>query len=331
MDAASARRAAPAAIRTTLDLYLNRFVEQCLRQQIDCLHSRHVGNAAAVVLDNRSGGVWALVGSEDYSAARSGQVNGAWAPRSAGSTFKPFTYAIAFEQGATAASIVADVPTDFTTATGLFSPVNYDHRCHGPMRYRLALANSLNIAAVKVLASIGGPGALQERLQACGLTTLTRAPEHYGLGLTIGNAEARLLELANAYATLARLGEFRPYRLVEQLEVGSAPGQSCARRVFDPGASFLIADILSDNDARTLAFGAESNLRFDFPVACKTGTSSDFRDNWAFGYTPEFTVGVWVGNFDGSPMARNLGSHRRGPDPARHFRTPSPEVWDDVV
>ncbi len=292
----SPSQTAAAAIRTTLDLALNRFTEQAVRQQVGRLSDQHVGNGAAVVLDNQSGGVLALVGSEDYLAPRSGQVNGAWAPRSAGSTFKPFTYLMAFEQGATPASIVADVPTEFATATGLFAPVNYDRRCHGPMRYRLALANSLNIAAVKVLASIGGPAVLQQRLQACGLTTLTQAPEHYGLGLTIGNAEARLLELANAFACLARLGEFRPYVLVPP-ECSRAPS-----RVFDAAASFLIADMLSDNTARALAFGVDSNLRFDFPVACKTGTSSDFRDNWAFGYTPEFTVGVWVGNADGSPM-----------------------------
>ena len=285
----------PTGIRTTLDLELSRFTEQVVRRQIARLSAQHVGDGAAVIIDNATGGVLALAGSQDYFSPHSGQVNAAWAPRSAGSTFKPFTYLIALERGATPASIVADVPTEFATATGLFAPVNYDHRCHGPMRYRLALANSLNIAAVKVLASIGGPSVLQRRLQECGLTTLTATPEHYGLGLTIGNAEARLLELANAYACLARLGEYRPYALAQ--EPAAAP-----RRAFDATDCFLVADILSDNSARALAFGAESNLRFDFPVACKTGTSSDFRDNWAFGYTPEFTVGVWAGNADGSPM-----------------------------
>jgi len=224
------------------------------------------------------------------------------------------------------------------------------------MRYRMALANSLNISAVKVLASIGGPAPLQELLQQCGLSTLERPAEHYGLGLTIGNAEARLLELANAYACLARLGQYKPYRLARDLanargssgqarnshtcvaadvsrrhlgstqnaptDVGgytlSVNGAECARcglrfhsptgrQVADPAAAHLIADILSDNDARASTFGAESPLRFDFPVACKTGTSSDFRDNWAFGFTPEFTVGVWVGNFDGAPMERVSG------------------------
>jgi penicillin-binding protein 1C len=296
------------AIKTTLDLDLNRFAERMVRQHLADLHEQQAHNASVVVIDNRSGDVLALVGSENYFAPASGQVNGAWAPRSAGSTLKPFTYLLAFERGATPASIVADVPTDFATSTGLFSPVNYNRRCYGPMRYRSALANSLNISAVKVLASIGGPHALQTRLQACGLTTLTRTAEDYGLGLTIGNAEARLLELANAYACLARLGEYRPYRLWSENE--ERHGEV---RVADCGVAYLIADILSDNDARTLAFGAETPLRFDFPVACKTGTSSDFRDNWAFGYTPEFTVGVWVGNFDGKPMEHVSGISGAGP------------------
>jgi penicillin-binding protein 1C len=197
----------------------------------------------------------------------------------------------------------------------VFAPVNYDRRCRGPVRYRLALASSLNIPAVRVLDSVGGPAILRDRLRACGLTTLDRGPEDYGLGLTIGNAEARLLELANAYACLARLGEYRPCRLTLDSGFGGQSSNVKAqgsrppegRRVFDAGAAWLIADILSDNAARAPAFGLDSPLRFEFPVACKTGTSSDFRDNWALGYTPEFTVGVWVGNFDGSPMERVAG------------------------
>jgi penicillin-binding protein 1C len=158
-----------------------------------------------------------------------------------------------------------------------------------------------------VLAAHGGPAALHERLRACGLTTLTHPAEYYGLGLTLGNAEARLLELANAYACLARLGEFKPYRLVRRRGFETQGAGSKGLQVWNAGAAFLVADILSDNAARTMAFGMESSLRFDFPVACKTGTSSDFRDNWAFGYTPEFTVGVWVGNSDGQPMERISG------------------------
>ena len=297
--------ASPPAIRTTLDLDLNHFVESALRLRLANLKAHHVSNGAVVVLDNRSGDVLALVGSEDYFSPAAGQVNGAWAPRSPGSAFKPFTYLLALERGATPATVVADVPTEFATATGLFAPVNYNRHCYGPLRYRLALANSLNISAVNVLASIGGPEPLQRLLQQCGLSTLDRAPEQYGLGLTIGNADARLLELANAYACLARLGEYRPCRLLASPDHGWH--QQNGARIADADAAYLIADILSDNDARTLAFGAESNLRFDFPVACKTGTSSDFRDNWAFGFTPEFTVGVWIGNADSSPMQNISG------------------------
>jgi penicillin-binding protein 1C len=312
-------------IRTTLDLPINLFAENVLRDRLARLTKQNVKNGALVVIENSTGHVLALVGSENYFAPESGQVNGAWAPRSAGSTFKPFTYLIALERGATPATVVADLPCEFTTPTGLFAPVNYNRQCYGPMRYRLALANSLNIPAVKVLQSLGGPAVLQTRLQQCGLTSLTHPPEHYGLGLTIGNAEARLLELANAYACLARLGEYRPLQLT-LADANLAKGKS----VFDADAAFLLADILSDNFARTLAFDLNSSLRFDFPVACKTGTSTDFRDNWAFGYTPEYTVGVWVGNFDGSPMQQVSGVTGAAPimhEVMVHLRTRFGTTW----
>ncbi len=304
---------ASGTLRTTLDLELNRFVERSLRHQLDALRAQNVRDGAVVVIENRTGDLLALVGSGNYFAGQAGQVNGAWAPRSAGSTLKPFTYLLAFELGATPASIVDDLPTEFATSTGVFTPENYNRRCYGPMPCRLALANSLNISAVKVLQSAGGAAALQQRLQSLGLTTLTKTPEHYGLGLTLGNAEVRLLELANAYAALARLDEFRPVRLLCDGSEGVGERESGARaaraRPLTPSndSAWLIADILSDNNARALAFGADSNLRFDFPVACKTGTSSDFRDNWAMGFTPEFTVGVWMGNFDGAPMREVSG------------------------
>ena len=299
---------APAKVVTTLDLELNRFVDGAVRDQLARLHTKNVHDAAAVVLDNTSGDVLALVGSQNYFAPGTGQVNGAWARRSAGSTFKPFTYLLAIERGASPATIAADVPVVFATPTGIFRPENYSHRCYGPLRYRLALANSLNIPAVRVLASIGGAATLQERLRGWGMTTLEESPEHYGLGLTIGNAETRLLELANAYATLARMGEWRPYRLVEAgksaVELRTSNFEPPPTT---PAAAWLVADMLSDNAARAISFGTQSALRFDFPVACKTGTSSDFRDNWAVAYTPEFTVAVWTGNFDGSPMREVSG------------------------
>ena len=285
-------------LRTTLDLPLQQYAERVLHGHLTALAARQVRNGAVVILDNATGGVRAMVGSEDFFAAGSGQVNGAWAPRSAGSAFKPFTYALALERGATAARVFADVPVSFATATGVFAPVNYDRQCRGPVSLRVALGSSLNIPAVRALDELGGAGPLLERLRACGLTTLRQPADHYGLGLTIGNAEARLLELANAYACLARLGQYRPWTTVADEPAAMAAPQTA----FSTAAAWLIADILSDNDARALAFGMHSALRFDFPVACKTGTSTGFRDNWAFGFTPEFTVGVWVGNFDGAPM-----------------------------
>jgi penicillin-binding protein 1C len=291
-------------IRTSLDLELNRFAEDVLHEHLATVQAQHVSNGALVIIDNRTGEVLTMVGSENYFSTNAGQVNDAWAPRSPGSTLKPFTYLLAMERGATPATVVADVPTEFVTSTGLFAPVNYNRHCYGPVRYRVALANSLNISAVKVLESIGGPEPLQRLLQQCGLSTLDHSPNEYGLGLTIGNADVRLLELANAYAALARLGAYQPYRLLaKSMHENPAP----SRQVADASVAYLIADILSDNDARAVAFGADSALRFDFPVACKTGTSSDFRDNWAFGYTPEFTVGVWIGNADGSPMEHVSG------------------------
>ena len=287
-------------VKSTLDLSLNDVSRQILCDHLSRLKSQRVFNGSLVVIDNETANVIALVGSRDYFEPQSGQVNGAISPRSAGSAFKPFTYLLALEKGMTPATVLADVPTEFATDTGLFSPVNYDRRYRGPISFRDSLANSLNVPAVRVLDYVGGASVLQESLRRMGLSTLEEASGYYGLGLTIGNAEARLLELTNAYATLARLGEHRPVRLLETDPVGS-------KRVFNREAAWLIADILSDNDARASAFGWMSALSFPFPVACKTGTSSDFRDNWAFGYTPEFTVGVWVGNFDGAPMKQVSG------------------------
>ncbi len=316
------RSRAGGPVATTLDLELQLRLEGSLRQHLARLAAQHVRHAAVVVIDVPSGDVLALVGSGDFFAADAGQVNGAWARRSPGSALKPFTYALALEAGATAATPLADVPTEFPTPTGVFAPVNYDRRCRGPVRLREALANSLNVPAVRLLDDLGGATVLQRRLQSCGLSTLDQPAEHYGLGLTLGNAEVRLLELANAYACLARLGEFRPCSLlIEAHEArravpgspdtagrgvpalpGCGPCPGGPTRLFDANAAWLVADILSDPDARAAAFGIDSPLRFDFPVACKTGTSTDFRDNWAFGYSPEFVVGVWMGNFDGTPM-----------------------------
>ncbi len=277
-------------IRTTLDLDLNRFAERALAENIRRIADKHVTGGAAVVIENTTGDVLALAGFGDDN-------NGAWMVRSPGSAMKPFTYLLALENGANPCTIVPDVPTEFATPDGIYRPNNYNHRFYGPVSLRFALGNSLNVAAIRALELAGGPETLQRAMRNIGITTLDHAADYYGLGLTLGNGEVRLLELANAFATLGRLGVHRPYRLLrESGEI--TPG----RRVFDAGASFLLADMLADNSARAASFGLTSYLAFDFPVACKTGTSSDYRDNWTVGYTPEFTVAVWVGNPDNTPM-----------------------------
>jgi len=323
-------------IRSTLDLELQQFCETSVRRRLARLQGQHVREAAVVVLDNRSGGLLSLVGSPDFFSPRGGQVNGALAARSAGSTLKPFTYLLALQQGDTPATIVDDLPIEFMTPTGLYRPENYDRRSHGPMSYREALANSLNLAAVRVLQRIGGPEVLHSTLRSLGLTSLKNTPDHYGLGLTIGNAEVRLLELANAFACLARLGVWRPVmlrdgsgtptaadapapRTGERTAPAAPPAQTVEIATLDPAACWLIADMLSDAQARARCFGLDSPLRLAFPAAVKTGTSTDFRDNWCVGFTPEFTVAVWVGNFDHRPMDHVSGVTGAAP------------IWRDVM
>ena len=310
------------SVRTTLDLELQQFCERALRGQLARLEGHQVREAAAVVIHNPTGGLRALVGSPDFFDPRHGQVNGALAARSAGSTLKPFTYLIALQQGDSPATIVDDLPTEFMTPSGLYAPNNYDRRHYGPMRYREALANSLNLSAVRTLEKIGGPEVLHGTLVTLGLTSLGKGPDHYGLGLTIGNAEVRLLELANAYACLARLGQWRPVVMRAEDESDSAgPGAAGAELSphLDPAACWMIADILSDAQARARCFGLDSPLRLAFPAAVKTGTSTDFRDNWCVGFTSEFTVGVWMGNFDHRPMDRISGVSGAAP------------LWRDIM
>jgi penicillin-binding protein 1C len=316
-------KAGDARLRTTLDLSLQQSVEDIVAAELARL-AQQAGEendlqAAVVVIGNASGEVLALSGSRSFFASSAGQVNGAWRPRSAGSTLKPFTYALALERGATAATILADTPIEYITPTGAYQPVNFDRRFQGPVSIRHALANSLNVPAVKLLDEIGGPVRLHDCLvKDLHFTSLAPTATEYGLGLTLGNAEVRLLELANGYATLARLGEWKPVRfLLEEDRVEPDPEEGSvdlgAVRVFDPDAAWLIADILSDSRARALAFGLNSPLNLPFRVAAKTGTSTDFRDSWTVGYTPDFTVGVWVGRFNNRPLNRISGAMGAAP------------------
>ncbi len=301
-------------IRTSLDLQDQTFVEDCVTRTLGQLSGKTlVGEnsevqAAVVVIDNPSGEILALTGSRSFFNSEAGQVNGAWAARSAGSTLKPFTYMMALEKGWTAASVIPDISTEYVSEAGSFFPVNFDRRFNGPVSLRRALATSLNVPAIRVLKEVGGPRALHQVLQDhLGLTSLAPDGNTYGLGLTIGNAEARLLELTNAYACLGRLGVWKPYRFTQQGTVDD-------RTLFGRENAWILADILSDNSARVPAFGINSALQLPFKVAVKTGTSTDFRDSWTIGYTPEFTVGVWLGHFDNRPLPKVLaGSLGAGP------------------
>ena len=281
---------------TSLDLNLQEVCERSIGDRLNRLSGRNVSQAAVVVVHNETGEIRALIGSRDYTGHEAGQVNGATARRSPGSALKPFTYLLALSQDLSPAGILPDLPVEYMTSTGLYRPQNYNHRAGGPVSLRLALANSLNLSAVRVLENHGGTAALIASLQASGLTTLTRPAADYGLGLTIGGGEVTLLELTAAYSNLARLGTVRPMRFTP------ADGPVPEQRIYDPDACWLLADILSDNEARSRNFGTTSALRLPFPCAVKTGTSTDYRDNWAVGYNAAFTVGVWVGNFDSSPM-----------------------------
>jgi penicillin-binding protein 1C len=288
--------AAGASLRTTLDMAIQEHCERCVRDRLSRLRTHNAHHAAVVVLDNATGHILALVGSPDYAGTGSGQVNGATSRRSPGSALKPFTYLLAFQQGQSPADIVPDLPVEFMTPTGVYRPENYNHRAAGPVSLRQALANSLNLSAVRTLQQHGGARALVEALQSCGINTLTKKPEDYGLGLTIGGGEVTLLELATAYSCIARMGTHRP-----PVMLADAP-LSPEVRIFDPVACWLVADVMADNEARIRSFGLDSALRLPFPVAVKTGTSTDYRDNWTMGFNARFTVGVWVGNFDNSPM-----------------------------
>ncbi|HSJ03427.1 MAG TPA: penicillin-binding protein 1C [Verrucomicrobium sp.] len=313
VDLLSQQLPATPEIRTTIEPGIQNRVETILQHRLSLLEGKHVTQAAAVVIENATGKVLVLAGSRDFFGSDSGQINGAWAPHSPGSALKPFTYLLALQSGFTAASIIPDLPVEYQTPTGLYRPENYDRRLNGPVPLRTALASSLNIPAVRVLQQIGGEAVLHRTLQELGITTLDQPPEHYGLGLTIGNAPVRLLELANAYACIARQGIKRPWTLLQTPPADTAPAESQSEPQFQRQASFLIADILSDNQARVLTFGPHSVIRMPFPCAVKTGTSTNYRDNWTLGFTPEFTVGVWVGNFDNTPMNQVSGVTGAGP------------------
>ncbi len=295
-----------APIRTTLDYALQLDVERDVRQVVHSLTEQHVQQAAVVVLDNTSGDVLSWVGSPDFDAAR-GQVDMVTSRRQPGSALKPFLYALAFERGYGASSILDDIPRTWMTSTGPYRPRNYDRQFRGPVRARVALGSSLNLPAVQ-LADVLGASAFLGVLHRAGFASLTRTADHYGLGLALGNGEVTLLELANAFRSLANGGTHTPVRRL----LGDSTRRAATRVVREDVAA-LTLDILTDADARLSGFGEAAVFDFPFPVAVKTGTSRHFTDNWAVGVTGGFTVAVWVGNFDGTPMSAVSGIAGAGP------------------
>ncbi|WP_373988149.1 penicillin-binding protein 1C [Duganella sp. BuS-21] len=298
------------AVRSTLDAGLQRHAQAVLRQQLTALNGRNVNDGAVVVLDNASGEILAYVGN-----AGGGEVDGVAALRQAGSTLKPFLYELALERRQiTAASLMDDSAIEVSTPSGLYAPQNYDKGYKGYVSVRTSLASSLNVPAVRTL-MMTGLERFHERLRDLGLGSLTQPAEYYGYSLALGSAEVSLLELSNAYRALANGGTAGPATLVPR----AAGAAATARRVLDARASFIVGDILADRAARSLTFGLKNELATTFWAAVKTGTSKDMRDNWCVGYSDRYTVGVWVGNFDGQPMWDVSGVSGAAP------------VWRDVM
>jgi penicillin-binding protein 1C len=311
------------SVYTTLDPGLQDEAERIVAGQVAGLQDRHVTNGALVALRPSSGEILALVGSADfYNEAIDGQVNMAVSPRQPGSSIKPLTYTAAFEKGWTPGTLIWDVPSEFTPSGKpddpgpVYKPVNYGGRFHGPVLVREALANSYNLPAVKTLQFVGiyddpttpRQDGFLEMARRLGITTLLR-PD-YGLALTLGGGEVSLLELTGAYAVFANGGRRVPPVAITRIldYAGNLVYQYepvAGDQVIRAEHAYLISDILSDNEARTPAFGPNSPLKLPFDAAVKTGTTNEFRDNWTMGYTPDLAVGVWVGNADNTPMSED--------------------------
>jgi len=297
-------------VTTTLDLDMQNALQKIVTDQIAKDEKPlGIGNGAAVAEDPKTGQILAMVGSRNYfDKDYDGKVNVTLSLRQPGSSIKPITYATALSQGYTAASVLYDVQTTFTGngTSEAYTPVNYDGKFRGPVQIRSALANSLNIPAVKMLKLVGINNMIKTASDL-GIDTFSD-PSRYGLSLTLGGGEVSLLKMAGAYATLADGGQYRQQIAILKVTdskgnlIYSSPSNS-ARKVLDPGVAFIISDILSDNVARSAAFGSNSTLVVPgHTVAVKTGTTNDLRDNWTLGYTPNLVVGVWVGNNDNSQM-----------------------------
>jgi len=285
-----------AVVGCTLDNAIQRLANERLAHHLEILRPRHVAEGAVLVVENSTGEVIAYA-SRTADPARSRFVDGVAAKRQAGSTLKPFLYALAIDRHIlTAASRLADAPLDLSGPTGIYQPRNYDRGFQGTVTVRTALASSLNIPAVRAL-EMAGVEAFLEVLRELGIRGLSESGVFYGPSLALGTADVSLWELVNAYRTLAH-GGMRSGLVLTAASGGSERGQ----RVFSPQAAFIVSDILADRDARSPTFGLENPLATRFWTAVKTGTSKDLRDNWCVGYSQRYSVGVWFGNFSGESM-----------------------------
>src|SRR3990167_1238842 len=314
-------------VTTTLDFDTQEQAQKIVAENIDKLSAFRVGNGAALVSRPKTGEILAMVGSRDFfDVVHDGNVNVTIAARQPGSSIKPINYVTALEHKLiTPATVILDVPTTFSGGPKPYSPVNYDGKFHGPVPVRYALANSYNIPAVKVLA-INGVSAMIDEARKMGITTFTD-PSRYGLSLTLGGGEVKMVDMAAAFGVFANEG--KRIDLTPILRIEDSRGrvleefrQKSGDRALSAEASFLVSSILSDNGARSAAFGPASQLVIKGKtVAVKTGTTDDKRDNWTLGYTPSFLVAVWVGNNDNTPMNPSITSGVTGAAP----------IWNQIM
>lgn len=298
-------------VRTSIDLDKQDFAQKTVAEQVAKLASDRVSNGAAVVIDPKTGEILALVGSKDWNDDKFGKVNVATSLRQPGSSFKPIVYMAAMEKGLiTPVTILQDSPTTFKMPPGSppYSPHDYDGKWRGPVTVRRALDNSLNVPAVEVIEKLGVDNAI-DMAERLGISTLGDRGR-YNLSLVLGAGEVKLLEITDAYATMANKGIYNQPTAI--LEIKDKYGKQIynskpdKKRIIDPEYPFLIASILSDNATRAEEFG--NILNISRPAAVKTGTSENYRDSLTIGFTPSLTVGVWVGNNDSTPMDNVAGS-----------------------
>lgn len=307
-------------VHTSLDMDIQNKAENILREELKTIERLHVGNGAVLVTVPSTGEIVAMLGGRDYFEFPSGAFNVTLAPRQPGSMIKPIMYSLALSKGFTAATILDDTPITFPQSNGkYYSPLNYDNRFHGKIPLRFALANSYNVPAIKVL-NVMGVSAFIDHAQLMGISTWTH-PERYGLALTLGGGEVKMIDIATAFSAFANAGEkvtVNPFIKIEDHKGKIFYENKKIKKelVISKGVAFIISDILSDNFARRPAFGSHSALEFNnHMVAVKTGTTNEKRDNWTVGYTPHILVAAWVGNNDNSSMNKYVTSGITGAAP----------------